>query len=198
MIRVIGDIHGKIGPYRGIIAGAEKSVQIGDFGVGFLNENRSGYIVGSKNPQHRFIRGNHDNPVVAKNAAGFIPDGTLEDGIMYIGGAYSIDRQYRTEGIDWWADEECSQDQFYSFMHVVERDKPRVMITHDCPESVIPWLFPRALPIKSRTQQALDAILGIHQPELWVFGHWHESRRVKIDGTLFVCLAELEYMDLEL
>ena len=50
----------------------------------------------------------------------------------------------------------------------------------------------------SRTRQAFDAMMSIHRPKLWIFGHWHRSRNEMIDGTRFICLAELEHKDIDL
>ena len=44
----------------------------------------------------------------------------------------------------------------------------------------------------SRTRQAFQAMFEAHQPDLWVFGHWHHSFDGVLDGTRFVCLNELE------
>jgi Icc-related predicted phosphoesterase len=75
------------------------------------------------------------------------------------------------------------------------------MVTHECPESVAHQLFGVEGKLKfdfpSRTRQAFQSMFEMHQPEVWVFGHWHESRDVVISGTRFVCLAELEYKDID-
>ena len=57
---------------------------------------------------HKFIRGNHDDPQACREHPYWIKDGLIENDIMYIGGAWSIDREYRTEGVSWWRDEELS------------------------------------------------------------------------------------------
>ena len=50
----------------------------------------------------------------------------------------------------------------------------------------------------SRTRQALDAMFDIHKPDLWLFGHWHDSQDRNVMGTRFICLNELEYKDIEI
>ena len=50
----------------------------------------------------------------------------------------------------------------------------------------------------SRTRQALQAMWSAHSPELWIFGHWHKSFDHVLRGTRFICLAELEYIDIDL
>lgn len=197
-MRFIGDIHGKITQYRSLISTVNKSVQVGDYGVGFMSEFGRGYIGGSDNPDHRFIRGNHDNLSIAKDRKGFIADGTIEDHVMYIGGALSIDKAMRTEGVSWWADEELTYKQWEGIIQKAVNNKPTVMVTHDCPESIIEWVFPTALPIKSVTQAGLDSIYHQVVPKLWIFGHWHTSKDIMINGTRFICLPELGHIDIDL
>jgi len=147
--RVIGDIHGKWHEYLNIIQNpndpCSRSVQIGDFGLGF--GERQEYVdytfseMNKENHDHRFIRGNHDNPGECKNNSNWIPDGLCENGVMYIGGAHSIDQEYRTEGVSWWPDEELSYDEFGKLIAKYEEYKPETVITHDAPDSVARHLF---------------------------------------------------------
>lgn len=186
-MRYIGDVHGKVDRYLPLTYGVD-SIQVGDMGVGFRD-------IPTLSPTNRFIRGNHDNPEECRSHPNWIKDGTVEDDTMFIGGAWSIDQAYRIEGVSWWRDEELSIADFDHMINVALISRPRVMITHDCPKSVVVPLFRRE-PIKTRTQQALDVILTACKPELWIFGHWHEDQDMVIDGTRFICLGELSYVDL--
>ena len=190
LMRFIGDVHALWEGYLPLTEGVD-SVQVGDFGAGFRE-------IPALNSRARFIRGNHDNPEVCRNHPNWIKDGTVENGIMYIGGAYSIDRAYRKEGVSWWPDEEIAYGDWDAIIDTVQAAKPRIIVTHDCPESIIPVLFPRAFPIKSRTQQALDVVFALHKPVLFIFGHWHYDRDKIINGTRFICLNELHYIDVDL
>ena len=71
MTLFIGDVHGKFGPYKRICKEYRDTIQVGDMGVGFIDRytNRSysnppHYAMKAGN--HRFIRGNHDNPGVCR------------------------------------------------------------------------------------------------------------------------------------
>lgn len=200
--RLIGDIHGMFVNYKEIAEGAEKSIQIGDFGIGFNNslwhENVNEFHATG---DHRFIRGNHDHPTMCRTEmAGYISDGTIENDIMFIGGAWSIDQMYRREGSDWWADEELSIEELNMMIDVYTTTRPRIMITHDFPTSIASTLFLSKYDkqYKTRTAEAFEQMLQIHQPELWVAGHWHMSVDKKINNTRFICLNELEYLDIDL
>lgn len=209
-IRFIGDVHGKYARYKSIIKTCNNSIQVGDMGVGFkrmhVREDGNPYFPNPphrlmKAGNHRFIRGNHDNPEVCKRHSQYISDGTYEheNGIMYVGGAASIDANFRVEGYSWWPDEELSVVEFNKIITDYCDIKPNIMITHECPNSILSTIFQGKQIFKesARTRQAFDTMFQYHRPKLWIFGHWHTSACMNILGTLFICLNELEYIDIE-
>lgn len=209
-MRFIGDVHGKYRQYKRLIADVDASIQVGDMGVGFRRVGGAFDGEFSTNPpydammagNHRFIRGNHDNPAVCRRHSQCIKDGTIEGDMMFLGGALSIDRHMRLEGYSWWPDEELSISELNTLVDVYVTARPRIMVTHDCPEKIALTMealfFRQKIDDPSRTRQALQAMFGCHQPELWLYGHWHNSFDKVIDGTRFVCLAELEYKDIDI
>lgn len=77
------------------------------------------------------------------------------------------------------------------------------MLTHDCPPEVAKKLFfdtdyrmMLSPQVQTRTADALQEMFYEHKPDLWVFGHWHIPAVTEIDGTTFVCLGELQYLDI--
>lgn len=206
--RFIGDVHGKFNRYKTILEGSPKgTIQVGDMGVGFLHSDGKAHA----NPpydtmvehQARFIRGNHDNPSVCKRHSQWVKDGHVEDGIMFVGGATSIDKHLRTPGYSWWEDEQLSKDEFDAILQTYVATKPKVMVTHDCPQFLISPMFGvhykhELEPGGTRTRLYFQRMWELHKPELWVFGHWHTNRDYAFDGTRFVCLAELEWKDFEI
>lgn len=209
-IRFVGDVHG----YKNELAlvlnnipnDVTSVVQVGDMGVGmgqsdYWHESLEDMLQAVNG---RFIRGNHDNPSQCREMRTWIQDGHIENDVMFIGGAWSIDYQWRTEGLDWWRDEELSTEQFYSLISVYDYVRPRVMVTHDCPLSVSNKLFIERgksfsnAQYRTRTGSAFDEMFSIHKPELHIFGHWHCNVDEVIDGTRFICLNELSYADIDL
>jgi hypothetical protein len=212
--RLIGDIHGQVYDYKAYAIDRFEgpTIQIGDFGVGF---GQSDYWHESINKfhsdgHHRFIRGNHDNPAKCKEMSGWIKDGTVENDVMFIGGAWSIDNPdappgwyKRTKDRDWWEDEECSDEQFAQMLDVYSVVKPRIMITHDCPHNIAGHMFwdtgilkgPR---YNTRTGDFLQKMFEIHQPESWYFGHWHYTMAYQHGNTMFRCLGIYDHVDVEL
>lgn len=214
LTRLIGDVHGQMSEYMvyGIDTFEGPTIQVGDFGIGF---GQSDYWHNRINTHmadgtHRFIRGNHDNPAKCKEMVGWIPDGRVENDVMFIGGAWSIDNPdappgwyKRTAGYDWWDDEQCSMEQFYQFADTYATVKPRVMITHDCPHNIAGHMFwdtgllagPR---YNTRTGDFLQTLLEIHQPDEWYFGHWHMTGKYQSGRTMFQCIGTYDSVDVEL
>lgn len=192
LIRFIGDIHGNFQNYQRIIVDSEYSIQVGDFGIGFGIDPPKVAV------NHRFIRGNHDNLselVSNHDCKNWIPDGSLiQDKIFCVGGAYSVDKCLRTEGVDWWADEELSTSEWYDILDLYEEIRPQVVVSHDCPVKAL--LYPE-YKVPTRTGQALSAMFDIHKPNLWVFGHYHTSIDHVVYGTRFVCVDQQRYIDIE-
>lgn len=197
--RIFGDIHGDI-PFvvENRLIG-HKNIIVGDVGVGFVGQNELDLL--TENGIH-FIRGNHDDPSACRKQPNYIPDGTYEDGVMFIGGAYSIDHAWRIEGVSWWRDEELSMNELQDMIDIYLELKPRVMITHEIPECVADrlcqWRGYKKFSDGSRTRKAFEEMFMMHKPELWFAGHWHVSYSENLLGTRFIVLNINEYMDVEL
>jgi Icc-related predicted phosphoesterase len=202
-MRFIGDVHAKFLEYQFLISDCEiPSIQVGDFGIGF-NDWNAPPIVEMVAGNHRFIRGNHDNLSVCKKTVQWIPDGTVEGNMMFVGGAWSIDRPWRTEGVDWWPDEELSIVELTAMIDTFVETKPEIMVTHDCPHSVADLILLRnggghKPNYPTRTGQALEMMFAQHQPKIWIFGHWHINFDYIHNGTRFICLGELSHIDLDI
>jgi hypothetical protein len=72
-----------------------------------------------------------------------------------------------------------------------------LMVTHECPVVAANAIYGSHHRYdNSRTSQFLQALLELHKPSIWVHGHHHVSVDHIIDGTRFVCLAELEMKEI--
>jgi hypothetical protein len=207
-VRFIGDVHGKFEQYESLIKGVDESIQVGDMGLGFSAPTPNGirafpdppYDVMKREGNHRFIRGNHDDPAACRSQCLCIADGHSEGDMFFCGGALSVNLKGRTEGLNWWPDEELSDPDFARIREKYLDEKPAIMVTHDCPHEVAQAILlqheiDKAVAI-SRTRQAFQGMWERYKPDTWVFGHWHLSMDKVISGTRFICLAELEPRDL--
>jgi Icc-related predicted phosphoesterase len=195
-ISVIGDCHGKYNSYHKIISQAEYTVQLGDFGFKYDTLKNVDYT------KHVIIGGNHDNYDICNNYPHFLSDyGYMVDfnGIdfFYYRGAYSIDRQYRTIGIDWWEKEQVDIESFMKARELYKSIKPDIVLTHDCPEFlVLEYIRPSGVVYQNITNWALGELYNAHQPKIWLHGHHHISKTTIIGNTKFTCLNELEVYNL--
>lgn len=206
-MRFFGDLHGKVFEYFGQAAEVAESIQVGDFGFGFMSPKLTDAALRFHDTgNHVFIRGNHDNPEFCHKSLGWLEDGSYssEHGMMVIGGARSVDHGDRVEGFDWWANEELSQGELNVIFEEYCDNSPRIMVTHDVAENVARTMFDSNFPPNyrfeeySRTRVALQRMWDFHQPDLWVFGHWHHTQKKKIGNTEFVCVGKNEYIDIDL
>jgi len=212
-MRIIGDIHGRVYEYEKLVRDADESIQIGDFGMGFLYPPELETVEKIfSSGDHKFFRGNHDDPARCKSFDAYIPDGTYDAdrNMMMIGGAWSIDGYYRRARdavcgtTSWWPDEECSVPELARIHAQYLYHKPSVVLSHDAPTQAAKEMFFDAgynmmgPQTHTRTADMLQTMFEAHQPDLWVFGHWHISATKYIGKTKFVCLAELEHMDVNL
>jgi len=186
-MRIIGDVHGEYAKYIPIINGCLDSVQVGDMGFDYKP-------IEGLYERHKFIGGNHDNYDTISNQPNYLGDYGIYKDIGFVRGAKSTDIQWRTLGIDYWREEELSYTQSIDCMNWYTHAKPEIMITHDCPLVICSDMGLE--PIRSNTQQLLQNLYDIHQPKLWIFGHYHISKYGKIGMTKYRCLNSLEYLDL--
>jgi predicted phosphodiesterase len=193
-LTIIGDVHGKYERYYKIIRQSDihpHTIQLGDFGFKYNT------LANLDPNNHKILGGNHDNYDIIHKYPHYTGDygisivGEVE--FFYYRGAYSIDRQYRTVGIDWWEQEQVSIDQFMKARELYRQTKPKIVITHDCPQNIAAiMLKPDQRLYENTTGWALQELLNIHEPEFWFFGHWHRSQTIKYGSTTFMCLDELE------
>lgn len=200
---LLGDLHGEFTHLKHILKNHQDdwaSVTIlGDLGIGFPGLFNPPFK--PRIPVH-FIRGNHDNPDHLADLPEqwaewnwhYIQDGTIKDGTLYIGGAWSIDAPYRTPGRDWWFNEELSERQWQQIIQKIRAHEGPIhtVITHDAPMSLYPALgiFD---PKPNRTMHYLEHLYrhelkGDKRPTRWYFGHHHQPLEVDRAGIIFRCI----------
>lgn len=96
---------------------------------------------------------------------------------LALGGAVSLDRARRRAGLDWWPEEEIATAQ----AELALRDGPAdVMVTHDCPSSVVHafpppprWWAERDMARSERHRLQLQYIVDGVKPSWLMHGHLH-------------------------
>ena len=133
----------------------------------------------------------------------------LSGDIFFLRGAWSIDSPGNpfgiietTLGVDFFPEEELTMDQCYAAAELYKSVKPDFVVTHACPKFFQSQLQlvgtgksqqTDGKQVETRTTQLLDYLYEIHQPKIWVFGHYHQSKIAAVADTLFVCLERSVY-----
>jgi hypothetical protein len=215
-IAVFGDWHGDLGWAISAIRSAERegvrsALHVGDLGLDWPGAGRGRF----ESKLNRFLAdrgmtlivsgGNHDNwstlatlPIDGDGLATFrsnirvLPRGgraTIR-GLLVggLGGAFSPDYRHRTEGKDWWADEEPTPGEA---RNLLEGGPVDVLITHDAPAGVpLKGDLALAADLKKRaerTRTLLREVVDELAPPQVFCGHWHQRRIHKLvhaDGRL--------------
>lgn len=214
-IYIVGDIHGKWDQLFLKIKASEirnfTLIGVGDLGIGFkLDKQQSrqfDYInsfFGGKGIDFIGIRGNHDDPSyfdgrVSMSNFKLLPDYTsltLNDKeFLFVGGAVSIDRKIRKEGVSYWTDEKF----------VLDHSKIKrcdVLVTHSVPtwsgpfdkSGISGWCDRDSTLWDECVQERKDhdILLKLCGASRHYAGHFHTSSSVDFDGCVSTILDELE------
>jgi len=204
-MRIINDIHGEWDHYKSLIKGVDHSIQIGDFGLGFVEfpPFPKSFFYDCKG-EHRFLRGNHDNPKECREHKwylgdyGYLPTFGGVESIFFLSGAYTPNFYPKKPEINWWYDEELTYAEFQKAIDLYVEKKPRIVLTHECPtiaKDDILGYDPDYM-TRSATENVLQIMFDLWQPDLWVFGHYHRDWENRYQGCRFVCRKPYGVLDI--
>jgi len=199
-IMVMGDVHGEWGALNTLVNKKRPNIilQCGDFGYWPRMEEpdyRQRHIRAGRLPKHPkmpegttlyWCDGNHEDheslglrdtdefwPRVIYKPRGStleLPDGRV---VLFMGGAASYDKEYRTIGLDWFPEEMISYAEVDALDPNLRVD---IVISHTCPEEFdVKYCSFR---MYDGCRKALSHILKMYRPSLWYFGHWHQHRQL--------------------
>lgn len=228
MIVAIGDIHGKFSNFiqliENISAGFQSInfVQVGDFGVGFSHPadewktlNTLNTILLDTNSTLYVIRGNHDNPAFWSIKTGYIFSNikfvldnsiiALDDKMCYFaGGAISIDRCIRTQGVNYWNGEIYAKPETWNFLDT----RIDILFTHDVYHGCSPYTTKNRLLLnwyekdehlsrdimneQNKLKELYETILNNNPNFSWYHGHYHESHATIIGNQKTFSLGIFE------
>jgi hypothetical protein len=213
-IYAIGDVHGYFNRLNIFINKKQPTIilQCGDFGY-FPKEFNKTYLTNTGhikkwkpdivNPHTDiyWCDGNHEDHEALKNRTidlfwtnvFYQPRGTvrmLPDGrnVLFMGGALSIDKEYRTAGYDWFPEETITQRDIMNLPDV----NIDIVITHTAPKEFLlkdPRFEFRKVPDPSR--EALSVVLNKYKPRKFYFGHFHVFQQGKYNNTEWTALGDI-------
>lgn len=215
MIIAIGDIHGEFSKMQNQMVDIMESagepvnfVQLGDFGLGFEKPKKDhdrlttiNHFLKEKDSNLYVIRGNHDNPGFWEWGCGyefsnicFVPDDSVAEiegkTCYFAGGAVSVDRSRRTQGIDYWKGEQYNPENIRFPLFPVCQ-KIDVLFTHDVYHPVSPFgttsdtlkywcerdenLMGDIIQSQFAMKSLYEDVLKTNPNFSWYHGHYHES-----------------------
>ncbi|MCM1133529.1 MAG: metallophosphoesterase [Ruminococcus flavefaciens] len=223
MIYVTGDVHGEYHDFMRRIHGAgvkrgSTVIICGDFGLVWNDEYHRYFlqILKSEPFDFLFVDGNHEDfdllysyPVEDWNGGKIH---RISDNIMHLmrgqvfeiegrkfftmGGAYSIDKAMRREGISWWSAEIPTDEEYKTAGESLEKCGYSVdyVITHTIPKSAIHRLGR----VPAENDGELTGYLEwLYSEKLdfkkWFAGHWHKN--ILVNDNLQILFDEVQEIE---
>lgn len=127
-----------------------------------------------------FIEEEYPNLIFAKDGETYYIDGKK---ILVIGGAYSVDKQYRLlHGYKWFKDEQLTKEEMDTILDEVKGKQFDIVLTHTCPYKYEPReVFMQGLD-QSKVDKSMEHFLDKVEENInydkWYCGHYHTEKQV--------------------
>ena len=127
-----------------------------------------------------FIEEEYPNLVFAKDGETYNIDGKK---ILVIGGAYSVDKQYRLlHGYEWFKDEQLTEIEMDNILNKIKGMHFDIVLTHTCPYKYEPReVFMRGLD-QTKVDKSMEKFLDVVESSItydkWYCGHYHIEKKV--------------------
>ena len=217
-ILILGDIHAKFDAadqhYLSIVQAhgvPDLMIQVGDFG--FWPKSNTAWTRQFDHPC-LFVCGNHENHWILRaldrpdwdlsegpsnewqqtlESWEYMPRGSIRDGILYVGGARSVNTRFAERGVNWFPEENISHEEQRRIFENVDQYGPEnihTVISHDAPAAfdVSAGCTQTGQEIIDANRKILDAVRQQVRPERWYFGHYHHKMSGTYDGTCWRCV----------
>ncbi|MBR6617379.1 MAG: metallophosphoesterase [Oscillospiraceae bacterium] len=114
-----------------------------------------------------------------------------------IGGAYSVDKEWRIlRGYGWWDNEQPSEEIKKKVESVLSEKKVDIILSHTCPlkyEPVEVFLpFINQSMVDKTTEQWLDKIEETTEYAKWYCGHYHTTKKIDKLQFMFEDIEEMQ------
>jgi Icc-related predicted phosphoesterase len=206
---ILGDTHGE---WKTVFYNIKQKdisnatiIHVGDVGVGFKKSEkeelevlmRVNEFLAERNIEMLAIRGNHDNPDYFNGSYRFsnlklLADYTTltlnDEQFMFVGGAISIDRHMRTDGLDYW-----SSEKFQFNEDRIKGQKCDVLVTHTAPKWLglnskgpIQWHLNQDKNLWEELEQErqdMNYLYNRMQPKKFYCGHFHMRMEIMNEYT---------------
>lgn len=126
------------------------------------------------------IEEEYPNLIFAKDGETYNIDGKK---ILVIGGAYSVDKQYRLlHGYKWFKDEQLTNKEMITILDKVKGKHFDIVLTHTCPYKYEPReVFMQGL-YQSKVDKSMEHFLDEIEENIsydkWYCGHYHTEKQI--------------------
>lgn len=193
---LVGDSHANESFIKKIIKKAQEEqchciIQLGDFGywpkdlqgMRFLKAIKDNlriplYFLNGNHEQLNLLPLNSNEPYQIQEYLFYLPNCYKWEweglSFMTLGGAYSIDRPHRILGLDWFIQEEITEEQVQKACAHKDVD---ILLTHDAPSCIsiktIKGHYSKDIPEALPNRQKLTEVVYTLNPRYLFHGHWH-------------------------
>jgi hypothetical protein len=179
-------------------------ISVGDCGIGFLPKQRQLQQINmlhedfeERNIYFKAIRGNHDDPAyftgddrICLEHFELIEDYSTfvynDQTIQFIGGAVSIDRKGRQQGVSYWKDEAVvlNKEACKEVDILVTHTAPSFCFPQQFNEMVYSWAAEDGRLLKDLIDERalMDEIFNLCKPKVHLYGHFHSSWSETLNG----------------
>lgn len=202
---VVGDVHAEFGALNALVNKKRPKIvlQCGDFGFwpnirdmdrrGRLRDRNAPIMQGTRlywadgNHEDHWSLGKLSSNEVYPNVF-YMKRGTtltLPDGrtVLFMGGAASVDREWRTPGYDWFPNEVITTED----VHRLPETKVDIVVSHTCPREF--EVLGGDMRLHDSSRLALSYVLQKCMPTLWYFGHFHFYQTGEARGCRWTALS---------
>lgn len=132
----------------------------------------------------------------------FAKDGEVYDiggaKVLVIGGAYSVDKEWRLKyGYGWFKDEQLSQEEMDHILEKVKGEKYDVVMTHTCPYKYEPReVFLNGVDetkVDKSMEYFLDKVEESIEYDKWYCGHYHTEKQIDKLEFMFETVKEFKF-----
>lgn len=201
----VGDIHGdtkaliRLTKYAMRLQKIERIIQVGDFSINPADYSFTWpfdiplwFIPGNHDHYHALSRGMNLAPNVR-----YIKRGEIVDGILFVGGAYSVDKDLRVTGVDWFPEEQMSYREYIDGIDSLSKSldarvtpEIKTMVCHDAPSVLYNDLGVTYDNESGNIYAAgLTWLVALVRPYLYIHGHHHKRMTTKALDCTFESLG---------
>lgn len=141
-----------------------------------------------------FVDDKYPNLFFAKNGELYYINGKS---VLVIGGAYSVDKDYRiANGYQWFKDEQLSEEEKKDILNKYCGKHIDIILSHTCPLKYVPEEAFMSFIDQTKVDKSMEIFLNKVEESIdydkWYCGHWHIEKEIEKLEFMFGRVKDLE------